>query len=72
MSSRIFLAPSRKKFRGPDSAVSSADETCLRLGHVSKNAAQAAFFYSCPPGRIRTYDRLVKSELLYQLSYGRE
>ena len=25
----------------------------------------------CPPGRIRTYDKLVKSQLLYQLSYGR-
>ena len=27
-------------------------------------------FYFCAPSRIRTYDRLVKSELLYQLSYG--
>ncbi len=26
---------------------------------------------TCPPGRIRTYDRLVKSQLLYQLSYER-
>ena len=25
---------------------------------------------ACAPSRIRTYDRLVKSELLYQLSYG--
>ena len=24
-----------------------------------------------PPSRIRTYDRLLKRELLYQLSYGR-
>ena len=22
------------------------------------------------PGRIRTYDKLIKSQLLYQLSYG--
>lgn len=27
--------------------------------------------HTSPPGRSRTYDRLVKSELLYQLSYGR-
>ena len=26
---------------------------------------------NCPPSRIRTYDLLVKSEQLYQLSYGR-
>ena len=25
----------------------------------------------CAPGRIRTSDRLLKRELLYQLSYGR-
>src|SRR3989344_5938937 len=25
----------------------------------------------CPPGRDRTCDRLLKRELLYQLSYGR-
>lgn len=29
----------------------------------------SALFYFGAPGRIRTYDRLVKSELLYQLSY---
>jgi hypothetical protein len=27
---------------------------------------------SCPPTRIRTWDRLLKRQLLYQLSYGRE
>ncbi len=26
---------------------------------------------SCPPGRTRTFDRLVKSQLLYRLSYKR-
>jgi len=28
-------------------------------------------FYSGTPSRIRTYDQLIKSQLLYQLSYGR-
>ena len=28
-------------------------------------------FALCPPGRNRTYDRLLKRELLYRLSYGR-
>ena len=28
-------------------------------------------FHSSPPSRIRTYDRLLKRELLYRLSYGR-
>ena len=27
--------------------------------------------FDCPPGRNRTYDHLLKRELLYQLSYGR-
>lgn len=30
------------------------------------------YFFICPPGRARTYDRLLKRELLYQLSYGRK
>ena len=32
----------------------------------------ASFASLCPPTRIRTWDHLVKSELLYQLSYGRK
>ena len=38
-------------------------------GAQLKNTAYYAVFFNCAPGRIRTCDRLVKSELLYQLSY---
>ena len=82
-SSRIIYVPRRlvprdnfvaaaPKFPRAWLAVRPAGLTSLRLGLVRKNSAQALFFSSSPPGRIRTYDRLVKSELLYQLSYGRE
>jgi hypothetical protein len=29
-----------------------------------------AFYFSSDPGEIRTLDPLIKSQLLYQLSYG--
>ncbi len=37
------------------------------------NSATRPYGYlkPCPPGRIRTYDHLLKRELLYQLSYRR-
>ena len=38
-----------------------------RIANTPKNAD----FLYCPPCRSRTYDRLLKRELLYQLSYGR-
>ena len=38
--------------------------------HKLKICRRADFLNVCAPSRIRTYDRLVKSELLYQLSYG--
>ena len=36
------------------------------------NASRSQFKYICAPGWDRTNDLLVKSELLYRLSYGRE
>ena len=41
----------------------------LLRGHKYKTSAFKRMFCICAPGRIRTSDRLVKSELLYQLSY---
>ena len=43
-------------------------------GHTRKQKSAhlrcAPFLFSCAPGRNRTYDRLLKRQLLYQLSYG--
>jgi hypothetical protein len=36
-----------------------------------QKAPDTGAFCCCPPSRARTYDRLLKRELLYQLSYGR-
>ena len=38
-------------------------------GQIKKELGSS--FLICPPGRNRTYDPLLKRELLYQLSYGR-
>ena len=38
---------------------------------VSRADKISAALQFCPPGRNRTYDRLLKRELLYRLSYGR-
>jgi hypothetical protein len=42
-----------------------------RFRGTNKKQRLRAVFYSCPLRGIRTPDRLVKSELLYQLSYER-
>lgn len=52
----VGLRPNQAKVAGEERATA---RPCLRTCCAS------------PPSRIRTYDRLVKSELLYQLSYGR-
>ena len=55
------------------------DSNLHGLPHVVLSHARIPFRHSpdiasipvkCPPGRDRTYDRLHKRELLYQLSYG--
>ena len=37
----------------------------------AKDLAQARSFVFCPPTRARTWDLILKRDLLYQLSYGR-
>ncbi len=49
MSSRIVC---RRKLTRP--RIDCRIATCLRLGHVAKNSAQALFFATCPPGRDRS------------------
>ena len=39
---------------------------------VPRTISRSSFALLTPPGRNRTYDRLLKRELLYRLSYGRE
>ncbi len=66
----IFLAVARKIPR-PCLAVAKAFATSLRLAHSEKTCRRAGLFRLCAPTRIRTWDRLLKRELLYQLSYER-
>ena len=47
---------------------------CVRIGKGSAKAEVTVFpflkfVWSGAPGRTRTYDQLIKSQLLYQLSY---
>ena len=45
----------------------------FRVLHATcpQHVAQGHSRCSCPPGRTRTYDQVLKRHLLYQLSYGR-
>ena len=71
--SRIIFSPSLKNFRDPDSHPKSADFG-LRFAPCAPSFESywaSTYKASCPPSRIRTYDRSLKRRLLYQLSYGR-
>ncbi len=47
----------------------SANFTTPAVRNILKRDPHYRFL--CPPSRARTYDRLLKRQLLYQLSYGR-
>ena len=65
-----FLAVARK-FPRPYLAVSCAHETSLRFAQKHKTCRRAGVCVFCAPSRVRTYDLILKRDLLYQLSYGR-
>ena len=58
---------------GPKQSLSNPGCTRRVLGRTRKDKKQhdMLFFASGAPTRIRTWDRLLKRELLYQLSYER-
>ena len=66
----ILLAVARKIPR-PRLAVFPAGKTSLRLAQKQKVPFQRDTFVFCAPTWARTRDRLLKRELLYQLSYRR-
>ena len=62
-----------RRFRKAETSAGSSNPAHEPSGWLirlhKQNQHLAVRFCDCAPGRIRTYDRLVKSELLYQLSY---
>ena len=40
------------------------------LNKKSRLQKSASFFFTCTPAEARTLDTLIKSQVLYQLSYG--
>ena len=64
-----FLAVARK-FSRPCLAVSSGNETSLRLPQKQKICRGADYFVFCGPEEIRTPCLLSAKQALYQLSYG--
>ena len=59
-------------FRGTFATPALWTERLYQFGYSLPACLCSVFLLSCPPTRNRTWDPLLKRQLLYQLSYGRE